>query len=165
MKIVILARHAKSSHKDTSLEDSDRPLKKRGLRDLESLQPVLVGHEHKPERIFSSIAKRAAESARVVAAFYGLEREGITCLDELYGASAREIVAFIRSLDDGLRSVMVVGHNPDLALAADLLRDEPFEAQVPTSAFICLSFDVDIWREVRENTGVLEFYEYPRKSG
>ena len=33
MKILTLVRHAKSSWKDTSLADRDRPLNKRGKRD------------------------------------------------------------------------------------------------------------------------------------
>ena len=45
MKTLFLLRHAKSSWKDDSLDDFDRPLKKKGLGDAQ-----LIGKLHSPSR-------------------------------------------------------------------------------------------------------------------
>ena len=58
---------------------------------------------------------------------------------------------------------MMVGHNPGISEAADLIGAEPLEALLPTSAVVCFSFNVDRWTRLQENTGYLEFYEYPKK--
>ncbi len=163
MKIVFLVRHAKSSWKDPSLPDRDRPLKKRGARDLELLRPALTAQEHRPERVFSSDARRAADTATTLAGFYGLKKSRVTFSHELYAASPGEILDFIRNRDAKLRSIMVVGHNPGISEAADLLGVEPPEAWLPTSAVVCFGFAADRWARLRENTGDLEFYEYPKK--
>ena len=163
LKIVFLVRHAKSSWKDSSLRDKDRPLKKRGARDLKLLRPALTAHEHKPEHVFSSDARRAAETAKTLAAFYGLKKSRVTFTNGLYAASPGEILDFIRNRDDDLRSIMIVGHNPEMSEAADLLGEEPLEVLLPTSAVVCMSFLIDSWEELRENSGHLEFFEYPRK--
>ena len=43
MKTLYLVRHAKSSWDDQTLADHDRPLAKRGLRQLEEIGPWLAG--------------------------------------------------------------------------------------------------------------------------
>jgi len=163
LKIVFLVRHAKSSWKDTSLPDRDRPLKKRGVNDLWLLKPVLTGKDCKPEHIFSSDAVRAAETAKTLAGFYGLKKKNVTLSDELYGSSPGEILAFIRDREDILHRIMIVGHNPGLSETANLLGARPLEAAMPTSAVACFSFDVERWRQLRENGGLVEFYIYPRE--
>jgi phosphohistidine phosphatase len=163
LKIIFLARHAKSSWKDTSLPDRDRPLKKRGEKDLALLKPALTSQKHKPEHIFSSDAKRAVETAKTLAGYYGLKKKSLTFTDELYASSAREVFNFIRNRNDNLHSMMIVGHNPEITEAAGLLSEKPFETIVPTSAVICFTFDLDGWNQLGENTGHMEFYEYPKK--
>lgn len=162
MKSVIMVRHSKASSKDLPIIDKDRPLRKRGKNDLELIKPALLKHALKPEHIFSSSANRAAQTATILAGFYNMS-DSISFFDEFYNATPREIFDFITKRDDGLRSIMIVGHNPELTEAADLLWKDSFDAPVPTSACICLSFDIDRWDRIRANTGNMEYYEYPRK--
>jgi phosphohistidine phosphatase len=163
LRIVFLVRHAKSSWKDTSLDDKDRPLKKRGIKDLGLLKPVLIKQKHKPEGIYSSDAKRAAETAKILAGYYDLKKKHLTFCNELYASSAQEILDFIRNRDDELRSIMLVGHNPEMAQAASLLGSNSPEVVMPTSAVVCFRLDLDHWCRLQENSGRMEFYEYPKK--
>ena len=162
MKAVIMARHSKASSKDLPIIDRDRPLRKRGKSDLELLKIALIEHTLKPEHIFSSSANRAAQTATILAGFFNMN-DSVSFLDELYQTTPREILDFIVERDNGLRSLMIVGHNPELTEATDLLWEDSFDAPVPTSACICLSFDIDRWDRIRANTGKMEYYEYPRK--
>ena len=162
MKAVIMVRHSKASSKDLPIIDKDRPLRKRGKNDLELIKPALMKHALKPEHIFSSSANRAAQTATILAGYYNMN-DSISFFDDLYRATPWEIFDFITKRDDELQSLMVVGHNPELAEATDLLCRDSFDAPVPTSACICLSFDVDRWDLIQVNTGGMKYYEYPKK--
>ncbi len=162
MKAVIFVRHAKASPKDLPIPDKDRPLRESGRSDLKLLEPALVAQSIKPEYIFSSSANRAAQTATMLAGFYGLWG-GISFLDGLYRNSESEMLDFIRRMDDGLQRVMLVGHNPELEDLVDLLYRDGLEDLLPTSACLCLSFEADRWKSIRKASGRLEYYEYPKK--
>lgn len=162
MKYIILVRHSKATSKDLPIPDKDRPLRKRGKNDLELMKTALLEHDVKPQYIFSSSANRCAQTATILAGFYEM-CDRISFFDELYHPEPEEILRFAQSRDDELKRVAVVGHNPELSEAADLLWEDTFDAPVPTSACICLGFDVDKWKRIRKNTGRMEFYEYPKK--
>jgi len=63
MKTIILVRHAKSSWKDPSLDDFDRPLNKRGKRNAPFMGNKLKERKIMPDLILSSPAKRAKKNS------------------------------------------------------------------------------------------------------
>jgi len=163
MKVIILFRHAEAGPKDLPIPDKDRPLTQGGMNDLKLMKPALLRQSIKPEHIFSSSANRTAQTATILADFYSM-CDSISFHDELYHPRPQEIVDFIGRGDDQLRNIMIVGHNPELMEAAELLWEDSFDALMPTSACICLSFDVGGWDGIQENTGKMEYYEYPKKN-
>ena len=162
MKALILARPAKASPKGLPIPDKERPLRGSGRSDLMLLKDPLSARSIKPEHIFSSTANRAAQTSAMLAGFYGL-CDRISFYDGLYGNDASEMLEFIRQRDDELKRIMVVGHNPELEELADLLRGKGGETILPTAACVCLSFKVDTWAGVREGSGTVEYFEYPKK--
>ena len=62
MKLLSLLRHAKSSWKDTSLVDHDRPLAKRGERNAPRMGRLLKDEKLVPDLIVSSTARRARDT-------------------------------------------------------------------------------------------------------
>ena len=71
---LLLLRHAKSAWPD-GVADLERPLARRGERAAELVGRFLAGHGLVPDRVVSSPARRAAETAeRVLAASTGLRR-------------------------------------------------------------------------------------------
>ena len=104
-------RHAKSSWDYPALDDYDRPLNKRGERDATRMASWLSQQSDLPEKIITSGAKRAHELAKQVQqAISG----PLVINDEIYGASARALLKLVRSCDDELERIMIVGHNPEL---------------------------------------------------
>ena len=83
MKTVILMRHAKSSWKDPSLPDHDRPLNKRGKRDAPRMGNLLNLEGYIPEVIYSSTAKRANLTVKGLLKTLNFEGE-VTYLGSLY---------------------------------------------------------------------------------
>lgn len=66
-KTLYLVRHAKSSWADMGLDDFDRPLNKRGLRDAPEMGKRLKKRKILPDVIISSPARRAINTAEIIA--------------------------------------------------------------------------------------------------
>ena len=112
VKTLVLLRHAKSSWKDASLPDRDRPLNDRGLRDAPRIGGALAELVGTPDLVVSSPAARALATARIVAEAVGFPLEAIDVDERIYGATPAELLKVIRGLDDERNHVILVGHNP-----------------------------------------------------
>jgi len=55
---------------------------------------------------------------------------------------------------------MLIGHNPGVTQSVNFLASEHFE-NVPTSGIACIIFDIESWKEVKNN-GKLGFFIYPK---
>ena len=160
MKTLYLVRHAKSSWKDASLDDIDRPLNKRGLRDAPFMGKLLKGRGVEPDRLLSSPANRALSTARFFAAALDYPKEDIEVMEDIYEADSSEIFRVIRNLDDAWSTVLLFGHNPTFTTVANRFGDE-YIANVATCGVIRVEADVASWREFSEKSGELTAYYYP----
>ncbi|MFB8893446.1 SixA phosphatase family protein [Microbacterium plantarum] len=139
MTTLILARHAKSDWGSPSLDDHDRPLNDRGMRDAPAMAERLASTGVEVERILASTALRARTTAAAFGAVLGLEPE---LRDELYGASARVLLdAASRS---GARSVLVVAHDPGMTVLAERLSNGGIGG-MPTCAVATFTWRTDDW--------------------
>lgn len=162
MKTIYFLRHAKSSWRDGELSDIDRPLNKRGLDNA----PMMARHfrklKVKPQLIISSPSKRTMTTALMIAERIGYEEKNIKIDMELYGANVAQIAQLIYFLDDNLKKVMLVGHNPAFTLVVDYFTGKPID-NMPTCGMAQINFDVDSWQEVVPKSGKLELFEFPKK--
>ena len=157
-----LIRHAKSSWKDTSLSDFDRPLNKRGLENAPLMGRVLKKLGLDFDRMIASPALRAITTARLIARQLGYPAEDIDTREELYAAGTRQLLDCIHSLHNGDTRVALVAHNPGLTELCNYLCGEMI-ANLPTCSIAVIEFELDDWRAVFRNSGRLALYEYPRK--
>ncbi len=164
MKRLLLCRHAKSSWKDISLHDIDRPLNKRGKRNAPVMGTLLRERGVVPDIILSSPACRARKTARQLAGKTGYPRKKIVIVDALYGASPDRMLKIIQKLDDSGETALLVGHNPETTMLANILGNLDI-SNVPTCGIVALDFAVQEWKDVRPQQGTLVFFEYPRKAG
>jgi phosphohistidine phosphatase len=163
MKLLSILRHAKSSWKDSSLEDHDRPLNKRGLRDAPRMGALIREQGLVPDTILSSTARRARETALAVAAEIGFPDE-VRFTRRLYGADPDTHLESLRALSDTAAHVLVVGHNPGLeALLATLVGESH---TLPTGALAVVELPVESWRELETPPqGSLRALWRPRELG
>ena len=161
MKTLILVRHAKSSWKNASLADIDRPLNKRGKRDAPKMGKRLAEQNVKIDLIITSPAKRTRKTASVFADHLSYKNE-IIKESALYDASNMAILQLIRNLDDNSQTVMLVGHNPGLTNVVNRLSRVNIE-NVPTCGVVILGYDIDSWTKVDEVTPVWFDFDYPKK--
>ena len=66
-KTLLLLRHAKSSWKKLNITDHDRSLNKRGKKDAPKMGKVIKELDIVPDLIISSPAKRAMDTAKLIA--------------------------------------------------------------------------------------------------
>ena len=161
MKELILVRHAKSSWKDSSLDDRERPLNKRGEHDAPEMGARLALLEASPDLIVSSPAVRALETARLVARKLGYPRKDILVKERLYGAGAVELLEVIRDSDDSVGTLMLFGHNPGLTELANHLGPRPIP-NLPTCGLLHLSFEADTWSVVGYARGDEVLFDFPK---
>ena len=161
-RVLTLIRHAKSSWDDASVSDFDRPLNERGQRDAPEMARRLAERHEYPDHFLASSARRARETALVLAQGVGFPEADIHFERNLYLADTARLLSTIQRLPDRKREVWLVGHNPDLTDLANLLAG-PHTDNLPTCAVFRMAFDIGTWREVVEGTGRLLVYDTPKK--
>jgi len=146
---LMLLRHGKSSWKDPSLEDYDRPLKKRGIAASKKIGRYLVHYQLRPDLILSSTAARAEETAILVCGEMGITQRHIHWHRKLYHAHVHTLLEFLSECEPETR-VLLIGHNPGLEellgyLCADRLPKPDDDKLLPTAALARLDMP-DNWR-------------------
>jgi phosphohistidine phosphatase len=147
MKTLLVLRHAKSSWRESELADHDRPLNKRGKRDAPRMGELMRVEGLLPELILTSSAKRALNTAKLVAEACGFDGE-IQVSRDLYAAGPEEFISALCALSDELETVMVVGHNPGLEELVEALTEEA--PAMPTAALAQIALDIERWADLEE---------------
>ena len=149
MKTLLLMRHAKSSWKQLSLADHDRPLNKRGKRDAPEMGDLMRKMQLVPHLVLSSTARRARDTARLVADACHYSGEIETHRD-LYLSDTTCYLDILRCLPDEVNLVLVVGHNPDMEELLTLLTGNT--ERLPTCALAQVELPITSWVNLNEAT-------------
>ena len=161
MKDLIIVRHAKSSWKDSGLDDRERPLNRRGERDAPEMGARLARRGERPDLIVSSPAVRALTTARIIAGKLDYARKDIVVVSRLYGADVDELLDVIRSADESAATLMLFGHNPGLTELANHLGPRPIP-NLPTCGVLHLRFEADTWPVVGYARGDEILFDFPK---
>jgi phosphohistidine phosphatase len=145
MRTLLLMRHAKSSWKDDSLADEDRPLNERGRLDAVRMGKFLRKNGLAPDFILTSTAKRARQTAKRVSTS-GKFVAPIEECGELYFSGPEAYVSRIAEVPPTVRTLLVIGHNPDLEVLAGRLTGE--SAILPTAAIARIELKAESWRDL-----------------
>jgi phosphohistidine phosphatase len=153
-RILWLLRHAKAAEAAPDGTDHARPLTARGRRDAAALGARLAARTlpdlPAPDAVLCSTAARTTETAAGVVGELGI---AVDRRRSLYYADLDGVLDEIRTVDDGVRSLMVVGHNPAThLLALDLLDGEDPDRQrlhrFPTCALAVFRLEAARWSDV-----------------
>ncbi len=162
MKTLTLLRHAKSSWKDTTLADRDRPLNKRGERDAPRMGRRIDVAGIRPSLIVSSPAVRAWRTATIVAKALDYPREFLQRERDLYLASLDELLDIVMQTEEGFNNLMVVGHNPGLTDFANFLQPG-LTNNLPTAGVVTVTVDQDSWNLYERPKTELVYHDWPKK--
>jgi phosphohistidine phosphatase len=161
VKTLLLLRHAKSSWDDSTLEDHERPLNKRGRKDAPRMGTLVREHNLTPDLIITSDAVRARLTAEAVAEKAEYAGEIVTD-PRLYLAAPDDIVSVLRTVPGTTAGkVMIVGHNPGLEELLARMTGEP--EGMPTAALAQIELPIDRWLDLDESVrGTLVAHYRPK---
>lgn len=162
MRQLTLIRHAKSSWDDPTLSDFERPLNKRGTRDLPGLGMRIAKFELFPDRILSSGAVRAMATAEAVSHALEIPTGEIREIPELYESCYETLLNVLQNQSDRYRHIMLFGHNPGLEMLGYFLTHEKLD-KFPTGALMHIHLSITSWSELAESCGTLTLFDYPKK--
>lgn len=163
---IVLLRHAKADWPDVA--DLDRPLADRGRREAPQAGRQLATSGAHPELTLCSTATRTRETWKLLVP--ELPERPRTVYDRrIYEASPGELIALLNDVDDAVREVLLIGHNPGIhGLAGVLTEREENGARArmdregfPPAAFARLTV-AGGWAGVEPGTATLTDYWSPR---
>ena len=159
MKTLIIIRHSKSSWKDHSLSDFDRPLNKRGIKDAKKMSFELSEKIKKVDLLLSSSSKRTTQTSN-----YFLDSMNIRSnifSENLYHSSSNLIFDCILKINNKYNKTIIVGHNPGLTNIINKLTNLKLD-NLPTSGIVIIVFDVDNWKNINYQSGLVEWIKFPK---
>lgn len=162
MKRLILVRHAKTEAFTSSSSDFGRRLKNRGHADSILVATELRNKGYYPQVIISSPAVRAMQTAENMAKSFSIPQNDILVAPFIYdGHTTAGFIDGIVELAKNNDTIMVVGHNPDMAMLAMRLTNESF-INFPTTATVVISFAINKWHQMEPGKGKLELFVFPK---
>jgi phosphohistidine phosphatase len=159
MKTLLLLRHAKSSRKDPSIKDFDRPLNHRGLKAASLVGEFIRKRKLQPDLVLSSPAERARQTTELALAEAGL-KISVRHDERIYEATGAGLLEVVAQIEDDVKVAMLVGHNPGFEELLEALTGEAHS--LPTAALAGVELDIEKWNKVRAATGRLEWLVSPK---
>jgi phosphohistidine phosphatase len=167
MLTLSLLRHAKSSWKDPTIPDHDRPLNTRGKTEAPLMGKAVAKHGLAPDLVLCSTARRTRDTLELVLPELKKEPK-IVYEDGLYHGTPQEMLDLLRQVPPSASQVLLVGHNPELqSFALDLIGSgakhlkDRLETKYPTAGLVVVRFQAGDWKDVAVNSGKLELFLAP----
>jgi phosphohistidine phosphatase len=148
VKRLTLMRHGNAQWKDPQISDFDRALNRRGNSEAEAMSRRLAELGLVPAMLLTSSARRAQQTADIVARELHVPSRRVHRDESLYLAGAEEILAAVRALGPRIPHVMIVGHNPGITEVAQRLAPESHLYNLATAAVCSLTFNSRTWAGV-----------------
>ena len=154
-RILYLLRHAKSSWKDDSQADFDRPLKGRGRDAAQRMGKRLASEKLEDAVLICSPAARTRETAKIVLK-HSRVRMDQRFDERIYEASLRDLLQVVSEIPDEKQTAMLIGHNPGFEELLAFLTGEA--RRMSTCALAKIKLEVASWKDARAGEGSLESF-------
>jgi phosphohistidine phosphatase len=160
MKTIYLLRHAKSSWKDESLSDIERPLNGRGKKAADTMGAFLKREKILVDLVLSSSAVRARQTIDRVLVSANIVTD-VRFDERIYEAGVQRLVEVVRQIENGKKNVVLVGHNPGFEELLEWLTGTIERMQ--TGALAKIGLKTSSWNSVSEKSGTLEWIVRPKQ--
>ncbi len=158
MKTIILVRHAKAESPAFD-DDFSRALQPEGIADAKKLSETIKKIKLVPNKIISSTAKRAMQTAKIYSEQFNITK--IEAWSEFYyGVTTQEFVEKIAQTEETANTLMIFGHNPTIHYLIDNMC-KYFNNNTPTCATAVIEFEVESWNQVEPRIGKLKYHLTP----
>jgi phosphohistidine phosphatase len=143
-----LMRHANAQWKDPQIADFDRPLNRRGNSEAEAMGRRLLELKLIPTLLLASTARRAEQTADIVARELGVAARNRRSEESLYLAPAADILRVVQTTGPRIPHLMIVGHNPGITEVANHFAPAHGIEDLATAAVCTFTFDSRSWADV-----------------
>jgi len=161
MKTLYLIKHAKSNWSIPDTRDFERPISRKGKKDIKTIGSYLSLRGVVPDIILSSCSLRAQESADLLGEKIGFSGKK-EYLQELYMSTAEELKDIVMAQDDSIESIFIVAHNPQLSELINMISAEHF-SKIPSMGVVALKFDINEWSEIQNKHAEVDFFIFPKQ--
>lgn len=159
MKTVLLIRHAKSDW-PYGVDDFDRPLNQRGLRDAPEMAKRVLKRKIAIDAFISSTAKRAFTTCAFFAEAFDA-KDRIIPVSRLYHAPPEIFAQVIASADAQYASIALFSHNPGITEYINELGIARLD-NMPTCGVFAVRAHCSLWQEFATAQKEFLFFDYPK---
>jgi phosphohistidine phosphatase len=159
-RLLLLARHAKSSWDNAALGDHQRPLNARGQGDAPRVGAHLRERGWVPQQTLSSDAMRTRQTWALMSPALAPDTP-VRWLRDLYLAAPGEILAQLGQAPEACQALMVLGHNPGMEDLASLLSGQ--RIRMTTANVVVLRGQAQSWAQAAQGSWSLEAVVRPRE--
>ena len=145
MKELFIIRHGKATHQP--MPDVERFLTEKGIKRTEKHAIILREKNLCPDAIVSSPAKRAFQTAEILADICNFPKSQIIIMPDFYFMPEGLVYNQIQSLPNTANRIFITGHNPLWTDLADELSSQDIW-HLRTSGVVGIAFDADTWYDV-----------------
>ena len=141
---IYLLRHAHAGNAEPGERDFDRKLDDEGYAQAEIIADRAADKHYVPDIILSSTAVRCRETTEAFRRAFN-DRCEVSYIDGMYNGLAENYLSLLSGQSDR-RSVMLVGHNPTIDIALEMMigkpvKDASLPAGFPTAGLAVLDPD------------------------
>jgi phosphohistidine phosphatase len=166
-RTLVLVRHAKAEA--SAPTDFERRLTERGHADAAEAGTWLAEQGVEPDYALVSAAARTTETWEDIALAAGWELDLAVYDDGLFAAGTDTALDLVRETEDGIATLLVIGHNPTIGNLAQLLDDGAGDEDAgnamalgfATAGVAVFSYDGD-WADLEEGAAMLTGFHLGR---
>ncbi len=162
-RTLVLIRHAKTKPAGLLQDDFDRRLNDRGEQDAPEMGRRLHWHSIIPDLIVASTAKRAAQTARGIAASVDYQEGRIQWEHRLYLCEPEVFESVISALPDEIMTVFIIAHNPGITEFVNALSPHYHIDNLPTCGVVGVHVTDGSWPDFSTSKKEVFLSDYPKK--
>jgi len=156
-----IIRHGKSSWDHQGLDDIDRPLAERGIRNAAEMATRLQEKGMVPELLLSSPANRALNTALIMMRNWRLEPAKLQIHDDLYDAYLQEIEQVVATVPAEITQLAIYGHNPSFTMYPNQFLEKPLD-NLPTAGVVVVTLESETWKGIGRKQVKETYVDYPK---
>lgn len=162
VKTMYLLRHAKAAWGE-GLPDYERELTERGLRDARTAGRLLASRAGATLDLVWCSAATRTEQTWEQARLGGVSATRVESRQSFYDTWAEDILAELTTLEESVRSILLIGHQPTVGQVVVLLAKpsslvDQVAAHYPTAGLATLTFD-GTWPTLRPGSALLTSFD------
>lgn len=147
MKRFVLMRHAAYANASAD-RDYDKILSGSGKKEAKNAATDLKQLSFTPDIILTSLAKRAKETADIIADDLSVSSDMVFGSKALYLAPYETFWAALKEVPKSYDSVLLIGHNPGISLLVRYFLGDAHPVSLSTADFAVFDFSGNLWSDI-----------------